>query len=45
VIEGIETADADRRARELQIEYGQGWYYGRPAASEKPKLELVAGAA
>ena len=45
VIEGIETADADRRARELQIEYGQGWYYGRPAPSEKPKLELVAGAA
>jgi len=45
VIEGIETEEADRRARELQIEYGQGWHYGRPIPTEKPKLELIAGAA
>jgi diguanylate cyclase (GGDEF)-like protein/PAS domain S-box-containing protein len=45
VIEGIETEDADRRARALHIEYGQGWYYGRPSPSAKPRLELVAGAA
>ena len=42
VIEGIETAEADAIARRLSIEYGQGWFYGRPAASEDVTAALTA---
>ena len=44
VIEGIETADADARARSLRIEYGQGWYYGKPQPSERSRLSIVSAA-
>lgn len=41
VIEGIENEEADALARSLRIEYGQGWYYGRPQPAVAPRLELV----
>ena len=30
VAEGVETADEDAALRELGVDYGQGWLYGRP---------------
>lgn len=35
IAEGVETADTDRRLRELGCDYGQGFYYSRPIAAEK----------
>lgn len=40
VIEGVETAEGDARARALGIEYGQGWHYGRPERASS--VDLVA---
>jgi EAL domain-containing protein (putative c-di-GMP-specific phosphodiesterase class I) len=34
IAEGVETADTDRRLRELGCDYGQGFYYSRPIAAE-----------
>ena len=39
VAEGIETADDAEALLELAVDYGQGWYYGRPG----PAADLTNG--
>jgi EAL domain-containing protein (putative c-di-GMP-specific phosphodiesterase class I) len=34
VAEGIETADEAARLRDLGVDLGQGWYFGRPGPPE-----------
>jgi diguanylate cyclase (GGDEF)-like protein/PAS domain S-box-containing protein len=46
VLEGIETSAAHERARRGRIEYGQGWFYGRPLlAAELLGADLAEAAA
>ncbi len=35
VAEGIETAQDAAALRELDVDYGQGWYFGRPGSPEQ----------
>ena len=35
VVEGIETADAADRLRDLGCDKGQGWYFGRPVPADE----------
>ena len=42
VAEGIETADDAEALLELGVDYGQGWYYGRPGPAADLRSSVVA---
>ena len=42
--EGVETADTAERLRGLGCDWGQGWYFGRPAAPEAMEALILARA-
>ena len=44
VIEGVESAEQARRAKQIGIEYAQGWHYGQPLPSTEAANALAASA-
>ncbi len=43
VAECIETAEQADAARELDVDLGQGWFFGKPEERGRPALQAVAG--
>lgn len=41
VVEGVETEDQARQAASLDIDFAQGYYFGRPAAIDKALAKLA----